>query len=195
MPERAQVTSVEAIESFRACLIVYLTKARALLEEVSDEKQRTRAWLQDEQRVHWEQECRLRRRKLEDAEQELFSAKLSRIQTQSAAQILAVERCKRSLREVEEKLAAVRKWNREFENRAEPLVKQIEQLQTFLTTDLSKAVAYLGTVLTTLEAYLSIGTPPTSPPSSAMPTVASESGDASDKSARIEPGAKEGGAA
>ena len=40
MAERAQVTSVEAIESFRASLIVFLSKVRPTLEEVSDEVMR-----------------------------------------------------------------------------------------------------------------------------------------------------------
>ena len=34
MPQRAHVTSLSAIEAFRANLIVYLSKARPTLEEV-----------------------------------------------------------------------------------------------------------------------------------------------------------------
>ena len=64
MPERAHVTSVDALESFRASLIVYLSKARPTLEEVSADVQRTRGWLEDEQRTHWENELRRRSRAL-----------------------------------------------------------------------------------------------------------------------------------
>src|ERR1051326_5682638 len=46
MPERAQVTSVEAIEAFRASLILFLSKARPTLEEVSGDVLRTKLWLQ-----------------------------------------------------------------------------------------------------------------------------------------------------
>ncbi len=42
MPERAHVTSVDALESFRANLIIYLSKARPTLEEVSADVQRMR---------------------------------------------------------------------------------------------------------------------------------------------------------
>ena len=35
MADRAQVTSVEAIEAFRSALIVYLSKARPALEEIA----------------------------------------------------------------------------------------------------------------------------------------------------------------
>jgi hypothetical protein len=156
MSERAHVRSVQAIESFRAQLILYLGKARAAVEEVSEELVRTRSWLENEQRTRWEGECRRRERLLDEAQQELFSAKLSRVQTQTAAQVLAVEKARRALRQAEEKRDAVKRWTREFGNRAEPLGKQVEQLLTFLSTDMGKGVAYLGFVIQALEAYASV---------------------------------------
>ena len=68
MEQRSQVTSVEAIEAFRSCLILFLSKARPTLEEVMNEVVRTRSWLQTDQRVHWEKEIKKKRR---DLEQEL----------------------------------------------------------------------------------------------------------------------------
>jgi hypothetical protein len=157
MPQRAQVTSIEAIEAFRASLIVYLAKARALLEGVDDEKQQTKSWIDHDRRTHWEQECRRRGRQLEEAEQELFSARVSHLRTQSAAQLLAVERAKQALRQAEGKRDLVKRWSREYDNRVDPLAKQLDQLHTFLTTDLAKAVVYLGNVLKALEAYTAAG--------------------------------------
>src|SRR5438046_9744601 len=74
MPQRAQVTSVEALEAFRASLIVYLSKARPTLEEVSADVLRTRLWLENEQRTHWENQVRRRHKELEQAQKALFSA-------------------------------------------------------------------------------------------------------------------------
>jgi hypothetical protein len=156
MAERAHVTSVEAIEAFRARLILYLTKARAAVEEVSDEIQHTRAWLENDQRTRWEGECRRCQRVLDEAEQELFNTKISRLRTQTAAQLLAVERAKHALRQAEAKRDAVKRWAREFGNRAEPLGKQIDQLLGFLATDMGKGVAYLGSVIKALEAYTAV---------------------------------------
>ena len=153
MAERAQVRSIETLEGFRARLIVYLTKARAVLEEASDEKQRTRVWLESDRRTFWEAECRRRALQLQTAQQELFTAKLSRIHSATAAQLLAVERAQQALRQAEAKRDAVKLWTREFETRAEPLAKQIDQLQSFLATDLTRAVAFLGQIIGTLEAY------------------------------------------
>ena len=60
MAERAQVTSVEAVESFRASLVVFLKRARVALEEACDEILRARAWVQDDRRPHWQKEMQIR---------------------------------------------------------------------------------------------------------------------------------------
>ena len=163
MADRAQVSSIASIDAFRSRLILYAGKARAATEEVIDEVRRTRVWLESSQKSHWETECRRRKRILEDAEQELFSARLSQLRTQTAAQILAVERAKQALRRAEEKRDAVRRWMREYELRAEPLGKEVEPLLSFLTTDAPKAVVYLGNVVKTLELYAAAGGPSRSP--------------------------------
>jgi hypothetical protein len=157
MSERAQVNSVEAIEVFRAKLLVFMSKARAAVEEVTDEARDTRVWLEHDRRGFWEKESRRRARDLEQAEQELFNARLSNLRTHTAAQFMAVERARSALRVAEEKRDLVKRWAREFENRAEPLAKEVEQLLTFLTTDLVKAAAYLGSVVRILDAYAASG--------------------------------------
>jgi hypothetical protein len=155
MTPRAKVTSVEAIASFRSSLIVYTGKARASVEEAGEEIKRTRSWLLDERRSHWEKEILRRRKQLEEAEQELFTARLGKLRAETAAQVAAVQRARRACREAEEKREAVRRWNREFENRVQPLIRQVDQLHTFLTSDISKAAAQLENVLRALELYAS----------------------------------------
>ena len=157
MAETANITSLDAIETFRAGMVVYLGKARPLLEEISGEIIRTRQWIEDDQRRHWENQLRLRSRKLEEARAELFNATLSKLSTTTALSQMAVQRADRSVRECEDKLKMIRKWSRELENRTGPLIKQIEQFKTYLATDMAQAMAYLERVMTTLEAYASIG--------------------------------------
>src|SRR5262249_52035572 len=127
------------------------------LEEVCNDVLRTRLWLQNDATAHWEQQMKLRRRELDRAEQELFGARLSKIQEASAAQQMAVIRARRAIREAEEKLQILKKWNREIENRTEPLVKMVDQLHHFVTTDMAKAVAYLTEVVRKLESYTETG--------------------------------------
>jgi hypothetical protein len=159
MAERAQVTSFEAVESFRADLIVFLSRARAVLEEASDDVLRTRLWVQNDQRRLWEGERRVRGRKLEEARAELFNAQLSQFQDSTALQLMAVQRAERAAREAEAKMALLKKWDRELENRTDPLVKQVTQLHGFLTIDMGRAVAYLVQVVKALEAYADVATP------------------------------------
>jgi hypothetical protein len=159
MAERAQVTSVEAVDAFRADLIVYLARARAVLEEASDDVLRTRLWVQNDQRRVWEQETRVRYRKLEESRAELFSAQLSKFHESTALCLMAVQRAERANREAEAKMGVLKKWNRELENRTDPLVKQVTQFHGFLSTDMKRGVAYLEQVVRALEAYAGVATP------------------------------------
>jgi hypothetical protein len=176
MAAQAQVTSVEAIEAFRAKLIVFLGQARPVLEEVGNEMARMRLWLQNDQRMFWEQELRRRERRLEEAKQELFNAKVSSLPTGTAALLqMTVQRAQRAVHEAEAKLKLLKRWDTELDNRAAPLMKQIGQLHGFLATDMTRAVAYLDQILRTLDAYRSVGT------SSGETTVAAEPEKAEEK--------------
>jgi len=159
--QQAKVTSIAAIEQFRAALILFLTKARPTLEEIVAEVNRTKLWLQNEQLSFWERQMKVRGRELERAQAELFSARLSKIQQASAAQQMAVQRAHHAIREAEEKLRVLKKWGRELENRTDPMVKEIEQLHGFISTDMSRAISYLNEIIKSLQAYseLSAGLP------------------------------------
>jgi len=163
MAEQAQVTSVDAIEAFRSSLIVFLSKARPTLEEISSDVLRTRQWLENDQRDHWTREMKRRLRELEQAQAELFSAKLSRLAKPTAAQYMASHHAQRAVHEAEEKQRVLKKWERELEGRTEPMVKLIDQLHRFLNSEMVKAVAYLGEVVKTLQAYAEVHTPSATP--------------------------------
>lgn len=159
MPGPAQVTSVEAIAALRADLLVYLAAVKPVIDEVASEVQHTRSWLEDDRRRFWNQEMRVRSRKLEDAKQELFTATMSRMGDTASYQQMAVQRAQRAVREVEEKLTVIKKWDRDLDNRTGPLVKQMEQLHGFLTVEMAKAVAYLDQALAALAAYQNVAAP------------------------------------
>jgi len=169
MAEQAKVTSVDAIEAFRSNLIVFLSKAKPTLEEISGDVVRTRLWLENEQTDHWNKEMRRRHRDLEQVQGELFSARLSRLAKPSAAQYMAVHRAQAAVREAEEKQKLLKKWTRELENRTEPMVKLIDQLHGFLGTEMLKAVQYLNEIVQTLQAYAEARPrPATNPPAEAV---------------------------
>lgn len=157
MAVQAQVTSVEAIESFRASLIVFLSKVRPTLEEVSDEVMRLQFWLQNDQRRHWESELRKRGLKLEEAKRERFNTALSHLQEATALQHMAVQRAEHAVRDAEEKLDTLKRWERGLEDRTAPMVKQLEEFQGFLTVEMGKAVTQLVQTIKALEAYTKLG--------------------------------------
>jgi hypothetical protein len=159
MSVRAHVTSVEAIELFRATLINYLSKARPALEEVGDDLGRTRQWLQYDQRLHWENLLRRRAKDLEQAQQALFGAKLSTLREASTAEMEAVHRARRACAEAEEKLRRIKRWGREFETQVDPQARQLEKLRTVLFNDMVQAVHYLGQVVKTLDDYAGVAPP------------------------------------
>ena len=169
---QAKVRSIASIEAFRSALLLFLSKAKPTLEEVTSEVTRTRQWVQHDQRNHWQKEMKSRGRELERAQGELFSARLSKIAQASAAQQLAVHRAHHAVREAEDKLRVLKKWDRELQNRTEPMVKQIEQLHGFLTSDMGRAVAFLGEVIKSLEAYAEVrlSTPTAAPPAQSAET-------------------------
>jgi len=176
----AHVTSTEAIESFRANLIVYLSKTRPILEDACDEVVRARQWLQLDRRIHWENQLRKRTRDLENANQALYSARLANLREPTMAEQNAVLRAKRALTEAEDKLKMIKRWMMEFDQLVGPLVKQLEQLRTMLSNDMPKAALHLSQVLKTLEAYANV-----------IPSAASNPAPAAD--AKGEETATEGG--
>src|SRR5262245_34730891 len=168
MPDRAQVTSIEALDSFRAELLVYLSKMRPLLEDSSDEISRTRLWLQSDRRLHWEGQVRRRTKELEQAQQALFSAELANLRGPAMAERMAVQRRERAVADAKDKLRLGKNWTIEFDHRAEPLAKQLESLHSVLTQTIPKAAAWLAQAVKTLDAYARVAPPktvsPTQPP-------------------------------
>ncbi len=178
MADKAQVTSVEAIDAFRSRLAVYATKARTAVEEISVEVQRTRQWLQVDQKRYWMEQLHQRRKKLDAALNELSTAQLSKLQDATAAQQMAVRKAREAIREAEEKLTLLKKWERELEQRADPLIKQTNPLQHTLNHDVPRALAHLEMLVRSLEAYSEVS-PRSGSRAPAQPTESTGAGDAS----------------
>jgi len=155
MAVQAKVTSTEALELFRASLIVFLAKARRSLDDAGDEVRRMRQWLQHDQRTHWEGELRRRAKQLEQAQQELMSVRLGGAVHQPSALMnrqMAVAKAQRDLAEVEGKLRRLKGWAQNYDASADPIVKRMEKLRQSLD-ELPKAISYLVSVQKTLEDY------------------------------------------
>lgn len=159
----ANISSVEALDAFRAAMVLYLSKARPTLDEINSEVVRLRVWLESDRRVFWEKQVRRCALKLEEAKQAVFSAEMSRLRESTSAERTAVTKAQRDLAEAEAKLASVRKWVNDFESRVSPIAKQLERLQSFLSSGMPRAHAYLAESVRTLEAYANVGMPVAAP--------------------------------
>ena len=168
MSQQAKVTSLDALDSLRASLIIFLGKARRSLDDAGDELRRMRLWLQHDMRTRWENEARKCRRTLEAAEQELFSAKLSGLRENLNLQQTAVRKAKQALEHAEEKLRNVRGWSRNYEAAADPLAKRLDGLRQFLDHDLPKGITYIVQMQRTLGDYAGMAPPPEVAPPEAL---------------------------
>lgn len=153
MGEQARVTSVEALETMRSGLIVFSSKALSVVDQIADEIRRTRAWVQQEQRRHWENEVKKRDRALVEAKQELLGVKMIGMIHNFSAQQAAVRKCSAALEEAETKLRHVKKWTRDFDAAAEPLTRSLENFRSVLARDLPEAAGVLLQAQKILDAY------------------------------------------
>jgi hypothetical protein len=153
MATHVHVTSIDALGTFRSELIVFVTDALRALDEASGEVSRIRQWLRNDQRFHWEGEIRRRQKRLDQALQDLLSARMSSLKDNDAAQTNLVTKARRALREAEEKLRAVKFWERNFDLTVDPIVKQMGGLRTVLEHDMPKAIAFLSNAQSALDSY------------------------------------------
>jgi hypothetical protein len=156
MPEKAHVSSVDALKAFRTNLIVYVSKARPTVDEVNSEIVRTKDWLEREQRFRWENEARKRSKELERAQAALFSAKISNSRGAGMFEQMAVRKAKQAMDAAADKLRLIKHWEREYENRMQPLVKELDKLHTVLSHDLTLAISYLAQATQTLDDYAAV---------------------------------------
>ena len=164
MATEARVRSVDALESFRASLIVFVTRSRRAIDQVSEEVARTRQWILNDQRMHWTEQLRRRSRAMDQAQQELFSAKLSTLKDSVTRQEHALRKAKLLFEEAETKMKQVKIWSREFDRIADPLVKKLDSVRHFLEHVMPKAIAYLETTQRILESYAETPPPPSADP-------------------------------
>jgi hypothetical protein len=153
IPAQAHVTSIDALGTFRANLVVFRATTSQALDEVFDEVRRTRQWILNDRRFHWEGEVRRRQKKLDQALQKLMGARLSDLRASTAAQQNAVTKTRAALREAEEKLRRVKYWARNYDLTAEPLAKRLGGLRSFLEQDLPRGIAELAARQRALDEY------------------------------------------
>ncbi|MEM7697696.1 MAG: hypothetical protein AAF236_04750 [Verrucomicrobiota bacterium] len=176
MADRAHLTDLEALERFRASLIVALERFSGVLDEISEEVKRTRFWLQSEQRQVIEQAMRKCQRQLEMLEAELFSARLSNLKQAKSGHQMKVNQKRREMQEIELKGRELKAWGRNFDSTVEPEARKVEKLRHYLDHEMGRAANQLTETIRLLSAYASES-------AGALPSVGPTSSDKSSDTA------------
>jgi len=151
--QQVRISSIDALEAFRADLIQYVEKARLALEDAESEVRRTRTWLDVERSGYWTAQRKQWTKLFEQAEAELYNVMLTSPQESHSFQKMAVAKARRNLDHAEEKLRVVQHWRQTFENRATPLLRQLDPLFFHIGRQLPKAIHSLGLSIQALQAY------------------------------------------
>jgi len=165
MSNQVRISSIDALEAFRADLIQYVEKARVALEDAESEARRTRSWLDMDRTGYWAGQCKQRTKLLEQAEAELYNVTLSSPRESHVFQKMAVVKARRNLQEAEEKMRVVKHWRQTFENRSTPLLRQLDPMFFLVGQHLPKGIHALGEAIKALQAYAEKGplSKPTAP--------------------------------
>lgn len=163
MADQARITDLDAIESFRSALIVFISKTRQAINVAQDAVKKTRNWLQLEQPAFWSAQIRQRQKRLEQANAELMSARLSEFIESPVVQQMAVRKARAALEESEEKLRRTKAWAREYDRAVDPMMRTLDGLRDFIDNDLALAVAHLVEMQKILEGYTESAAPVASP--------------------------------
>ncbi|WP_461784366.1 hypothetical protein [Prosthecobacter sp.] len=153
MADQARISNLDAIESFRSALIVFISKTRQSLEMAQDAVKKTRGWLQTEQPAYWSAQIRQRQKKLDQAQQELMSARLSEFVDTPSMQQMAVRKARAALEEAQVKLERTKAWARDYDRTVDPLARKLDSFRDFIENDLALATAHLVQIQKILDAY------------------------------------------
>lgn len=153
MSDQVNISSIDALEAFRADLIQYIAKARTALEDMEGDVRRTQTWLDTDRVQHWGRQVKLWTKNLHQAEQELYSANLTSPQASNAFQKMAVLKARRKLEEAEEKMRVLKKWRQSFETRSTPLLRQLDPMFHLVGQHLPNGVFALTESVKALQAY------------------------------------------
>jgi DNA repair exonuclease SbcCD ATPase subunit len=153
MADQARISNLDAIEAFRSALIVFISKTRQSLEMAQDAVKKTRAWLQTEQPAFWSAQIKQRQKRLDQANAELMSARMSEFVETPSVQQMAVRKAKAALEEAKAKLERTKAWARDYDRAVDPLSRKLDALRDYIENDLTLATAHLVEIQKILDAY------------------------------------------
>jgi hypothetical protein len=160
MGSTANVSSIEALTSFRAALLRFAEDAEAALVTLELEGRRPVDWVDDDRTRYWPQQARKASDAIAEARLGLERCEL-RVSGDDPRYCYeerkALEKAKRRLRLAEDKIQAVSRWRPQMHKEFEEFQVQIARFRRYLENDLPQAVAAMERMSASLERYLQVG--------------------------------------
>jgi hypothetical protein len=169
MSQAARVTSIDAIEQFKAAWCRFGTDAGNALANLDLQMRRAFDWL-DEQASFWKREIRRREELVVRAKGELLQRQYSnRAGTGPGTtdQEIALEAAKARLHEAESKLRNCQHWSQTLPREMMECQGPARQLTGVLESEFKTALGVLEQKILALEAYLALTAPTATGPVSA----------------------------
>lgn len=161
----AKVTSVDAIKDFQATLVKFHDAAQNALGEVELEIRRFFNWLEKEQMMHWQRQVKVWTDKVAQAKAELARKKMSGgdgRQPDLSEQKAALRKAEYCLQTAEQKIENIKRWRVQCQRAVEEYMGHGRQLADLLEGNPAPAISFINRVIDRLDAYVTLGPPPTS---------------------------------
>jgi hypothetical protein len=155
MTQAAHVTSIEALEQLRAALVKFGTDAQAALCAADLDIRRTLDGL-EQQLKRWQTELRVRQEDVVRAKAELARRKWGHRDgggPGTTDQEIALAKAQQRLREAEEKIETVRRWQRLLPREVHDYEGPARTLAGWLEANLRTTTTILASKIAALEAY------------------------------------------
>lgn len=152
----ANLTSIEALRSFRVALLQFAEDAENALTALELEGRRPGEWMEHDRAVFWPREEQRASQALAEAKIALERCELT---TSSEDRRFcyderkAVEKARLRLRTAEEKVQAVKRWRSVIRKESEDFLAQAAKLKRYLETDFERALAAVTRMIESLEKY------------------------------------------
>lgn len=158
----ARVTSLQALEAFKAALARFAGTAQNALAGAETQLHRDSDWL-EQQTAAWRAEVMRREELLVKAKGELTQRRYSAGQGHKrdcSEQEMAVKRAEAALQHARQKRDACRRWANLLTRELEECRTPVRHLGAVLDSDLRRAIAFLEQKLAALEKYLAVTSEP-----------------------------------
>lgn len=160
MSEGVRVESIDALKYFRIALIKFAEAANTALGDAESEAQATLRWLEGEMLSHWQTQIRKRHDLVERCKEAVRMKTLFKDASGRTPSAVEEEKALRlaqaKLAEAEQKLASVKKYTRVLQRELQTYKGTIQRFATTLQSDIPVAVATLGSLIESLEQYVSL---------------------------------------